>query len=86
MHLSYFFSVAKFYQSILVTNKKAIKGIVLGSKEYKITQFADDTTIIMDGFRDSLEAALNTIEMFGSMSGLKMNTSKTKIIWIGRKR
>ena len=72
--------------SILVTNKKAIKGIVLGSKEYKITQFADDTTIIMDGSRDSLEAALNTIEMFGSMSGLKMNTSKTKIIWIGRKR
>ena len=40
----------------------------------------------MDGSRDSLEAALNTIEMFGSMSGLKMNTSKTKIIWIGRKR
>ena len=40
----------------------------------------------MDGSRDSLEAALNTIEIFGSMSGLKMNSSKTKIIWIGRKR
>ena len=64
--------------SILDTNKKAIKGIVLGSKEYKITQFANDTTIIMDGSRDSLEAALNTVEIFGSMSGLKMNSSKTK--------
>ena len=40
----------------------------------------------MDGSQSSLEAALNTIETFGSMSGLVMNTSKTKIIWIGRKR
>ena len=40
----------------------------------------------MDGSRDSLEAALNTIEIFGSMSGLKMNSSKTIVIWIGRKR
>ena len=26
------------------------------------------------------------IELFGSFSGLKMNTSKTKVIWIGRKK
>ena len=72
--------------SFLITNKKELKGIILGLNEYKITQFADDTTIIMDGSQSSLEAALNTIETFGSMSGLVMNTSKTKIIWIGRKR
>ena len=58
----------------------------MGSEEYKITQFADDTTIILDGSERSLLSALNTIEIFGSVSGLKMNTSKTKLIWIGRKK
>ena len=31
-------------------------------------------------------AALNTLELFGSFSGLIMNTEKTKVIWIGKKR
>ena len=26
------------------------------------------------------------LEIFDSMSGLKMNTMKTKVIWIGRKK
>ena len=30
--------------------------------------------------------ALNTIEIYSSMSGLKANTNKTKIIWIEKKR
>ena len=32
-----------------------------------------------------MHAASNTLEIFGSMSGLKMDTIKTKVIWIGRK-
>ena len=54
--------------------------------EIKITQFADDTTLVLDGSQSSLKAALNTLEIFGSYSGLKMNTNKTKVIWIGRKK
>ena len=72
--------------SVLIQNSKEIKGITIGNTEYRLTQFADDTTLIMDGSRESLQAALNTLEVFGSMSGLKMNTMKTKLIWIGRKR
>ena len=52
---------------------------------YKITQFADDTTLILDDNRTSLEAALNTLELFGSLSGLIMNSDKTKLIWIGKR-
>ena len=48
------------------------------SEEYKITQFADDTTIILDGSERSLLSALNTTEIFGTCSGLKMNTSKLR--------
>ena len=31
-------------------------------------------------------AALNTLEIFGTISGLKINTDKTKIVWIGKKK
>ena len=72
--------------SVLVHNNQNVKSIKIGNTEYRLTQFADDTTLLMDGSRESLHAALNTLEIFGSMSGLKMNTMKTKVIWIGRKR
>ena len=49
-------------------------------------QFADDTTLFLDGTTNSLLAALNTIEIFSTLSGLKIYTSKTKVVWIGRKK
>ena len=61
-----------------------MKGIYVNGIEHKITQFADDTTLILDGTKDSLIAALNILEVFGSISGLQINTEKTKLIWIGK--
>ena len=45
---------------------------------YKLTQFADDTTLILDGSVSSLQAALNTLEIFGNFSGLQMNRAKNE--------
>ena len=70
----------------MIMNNVDIKGISYKNAEFKLSQFADDTTIFLDGSQNSLQGALNTIEVFGSYSGLKMNTSKTKLIWIGRKK
>ena len=42
--------------------------------------------MILDGSEQSLQASLNTLEVFGSISGLKINSDKTKVIWIGRKK
>ena len=70
----------------LINKNPDIKGINIGNKEFRLTQFADDTTLILDGSQSSLQAALNTIEVFGSYSGLKINKSKTKLVWIGRKK
>ena len=72
--------------SYMIKNNNNIKGIHIGGHEFKITQFADDTTLFLNGTQNCLQAALNTLELFGSFSGLKMNTSKTKVIWIGRKK
>ena len=50
------------------------------------SQFTDDTTMFLDGSRDSLIATLNTLEIFRSLSRFKVNTAKTKITWVGKKK
>ena len=61
-------------------------GIKIMGNEFKLTQFANDTTLMLDGSQHSLQTALNVLEVFGDFSGLQMNREKTKVIWIGRKR
>ena len=65
---------------LIIMKDKNIKGIMIRQKEVKITQFADDTTIILNGTEDSLQAALNILEIFGNISGLRVNTEKTQIV------
>ena len=60
-----------------------IKGISVGSTECKLSQFADDTTLILDGSQKSLERFLYIPERFGEISGLKGNCEKTEVLWIG---
>ena len=60
-----------------------VVGLSIGKTIFKLTQFADDTTLILDGSVNSLQAALNILELFGDISGLKINTEKTKLVWVG---
>ena len=61
-----------------------IKGINLNGMEVKITQMADDTTLFLDNIQ-SLHTVLNTLFMFCKSSGLKLNYSKTEILYLGKK-
>ena len=70
----------------MIIQNRNIKGIHIKDAEIKISQFADDTTLVLDGTRESLLAALNTLEIYGTASGLKINTDKTQIVWIGKKK
>jgi hypothetical protein len=49
----------------------------------KISQLADDTTLFLK-LKNGISIALNIIEIFGNLSGLKLNRSKTEGIWLGR--
>ena len=60
-----------------------INGININNNQYKISQFAYDTTLFLDDTRDSLKAALNTLETFGTLSGLVVNKDNTKLVWLG---
>ena len=82
---SFLFLICAEIMFLMVSNNVLLKGIRIDGIKYRITQFADDTTLILDGTKSSLLTALNILEIFGSMSGLKINTDKTKLIWIGKK-
>ena len=50
------------------------------------TQFADDTTMFLKPTKKTLRRTLLTLNNFEEVSGLKINLSKTKAIWIGSNR
>ena len=70
---------------LMIIQNKESKSINIDGCEHKISQFANDTTLILNGTKQSLTAALDTLKIFGSISGLTINVEKTKIIWIGNK-
>ena len=51
--------------------------------EYKLSQYADDTTMILDDSELSLSRTLLVLDNFTNLSGLKINYKKTKVLWIG---
>ena len=52
----------------MITQNKEIKGLVIANHNIKLCQFAADSTLILKESEQSLQAALNTIEIFGSFS------------------
>ena len=82
----YIFLLCAEVLSLLIKQNDYIKGIKIGELELKLSQYADDTTILLDGSEQSLEAALQTLSIFAKISGLKVNNSKTKAVWIGSKK
>ena len=63
-----------------IRSNRRIKGIYVDKNEVKISQKADDTTLTLDGSSESLVAALQTLEDFSKISGLRLNDSKTEAL------
>ena len=61
------------------SEKTNINGI-----ECKISQYADDTTLFLDGSEKSLQASLDALDSFSKISRLKINNTKTEAMWIGK--
>ena len=60
-----------------------IKGIQLNDKTIKISQLSDDTTLLVQDI-EYVKAVLGFLSDFSTHSGLKLNTSKTEAVWLGR--
>ena len=59
-----------------------IKGVSLFGNEIKLSQFADDTNLDCSDLL-SVEKALQILDDFGDISGLRLNKEKTQAMWLG---
>ena len=80
-HYLFILSVETLANAIL--KNKYIVGISLNNNQFKLRQYADDTTLVLDGSEKSLIAFLRIIENFSKLSGLCLNNKKTEVLWIG---
>ena len=82
----YIFLLCAEILGILVRKNEGITGITIDDTEFLISQYADDTSLILDGTPETLDASLRTLQHFAEMSGLNINIDKTKVVWIGKKK
>jgi len=68
--------------SIALRNAENIHGIRRGQFEYKVTQYADDTTLVLAD-EASVSAAAKILLHFGKCSGLQVSPQKTVATGIG---
>ena len=78
----YLFVVAIEILAISLRSNEHIEGIKIDNDEIKTLLYADDMTATVAN-TSSLETFMQTLHNFEKCSGLKMNISKTKAMWIG---
>ena len=80
----YIFLLCAEILGLLFRQSNSIVGLSLPTDRHlKIIQYADDTLLTLNGSVRELNSALNILDKFNTMSGLKVNTHKTHAIWIG---
>lgn len=57
-----------------------IKGINMNGGEHKLSPFADDILVFLEQPNKSLEALMKTLDLFGKISGYKLNVQKTQVL------
>ena len=82
----YVFILCAEFLNRAIINTPEIQGFVIKGQEKKLTQFADDTSLFLDGSKRSLRKAISVLKIYEEASGLKMNLTKTKAVWVGSNR
>ena len=78
----YLFVLAVELLACKIRQDKEIQGIKIFGNELKLSQFADDTTLLNSNC-NSVKKAIAVLDNFGDISGLTLNPSKTKALWLG---
>lgn len=61
---------------------KDIRGISVLKNEVEISQYADDTTLIIDDSENFLISCLQVLDNIREISSLRVNCKKTEALWI----
>jgi hypothetical protein len=76
-----FVIIVEILASVIRQNPRVF-GIRIGTKTYKISQYADDTCLYLSD-EDSLKNVFIILDLFKRCSGLKANRDKSEAVWIG---
>ena len=69
-----------------IRRSKDIKGITIDEhNEVKLSQYADDTTVLLSDAH-SLSKLFDLLSLFERCSGLKLNQTKSEMLWLGSMR
>ena len=83
-HISrYIFLVVSEVLAHMIRQDRNIKGYKIKGLDITISQYADDTSLFLDGSERSLKHCLNALQEFARYSGLNINQGKTKAKWFG---
>lgn len=82
----YLFTICLELLSAAIKFEPDVKGIIINNSEYLISQYADDSTLILDDDARSLAKSLYLIDIYGECSGLNTNFDESQAVWIGMKR
>lgn len=66
-----------------IRNSKDIHSVTLGKTTHKITLYADDVSLFLSNPEVSVPATLSIINSFGSISGYKVNYTKSEAMPLG---
>jgi exonuclease III len=69
--------------SLYIQNSKDIQGIDIYNSKHTISQFADDTSFFLKTNKENIENLFRKLKIFGRLSGLNINVSKTEILLLG---
>ena len=79
----YIFLVCSEVLAHMIRQNEKIKGYSILDHEIKINQLADDTSLFLDGSKESFEYCIETVLEYAKFSGLAMNFYKTKVVCFG---
>ena len=65
----YIFILCAEFLAVKIRHNTNIKGFHINGTEFKISQYADDTTLFLDGSTESLNQTLWELECFANISG-----------------
>lgn len=68
--------------ALMLKNNTVIKGIKVNDSEFLLSQYAEDTTVLLDAPEKSLTATMKVLKFYAEISGLCLNLDETIVVRI----
>ena len=79
----YLFLISAEILGIIIRQNDKIEGVKMEDKEYKVSQYVDDTCLTIKANKESLQEVIDVFKRFEKYAGSKVNYDKTEIMPIG---